>query len=37
MEVSKALTEIVKKIIKKDYKILDIGYTCRRYWLFKKN
>ena len=37
MEVSKALTKTVKKIIKKDYKIIDIGYICRHYWLLKKN
>jgi ubiquinone/menaquinone biosynthesis C-methylase UbiE len=32
MEVSKALAKIVKKIIKIDYKILDVGCACGHYY-----
>jgi len=32
MEVSKALAKIVKKIIKKDNKVLDVGCACGHYY-----
>jgi SAM-dependent methyltransferase len=32
MEVSKALAKIVKKIIKKDHKVLDVGCACGHYY-----
>jgi ubiquinone/menaquinone biosynthesis C-methylase UbiE len=32
MEVSKALAKIVKKIIKKNQKILDVGCACGHYY-----
>ena len=32
MEVSKALAKIVKRIIKKDYKILDVGCAWGHYY-----
>lgn len=32
MEVSKALAKIVKRIIKKDYRILDVGCACGHYY-----
>ena len=32
MEVSKALAKIVKKIIKKDQKVLDVGCACGHYY-----
>ena len=39
MEVSKALAKLVKKIISKDEKILDVGCACGHYYrsLKKKN
>lgn len=32
MEVSKALAKIVKRIVKKNYKILDVGCACGHYY-----
>ena len=32
MEVSKALAKIVKKIVKKNDKILDVGCACGHYY-----
>ena len=37
MEVSKALAKIIKKIIKKDEKILDVGCACGHYYRSLKN